>query len=143
MARSLPDYALSGSPSFQINHQPHTQNRVQLRRGDRNSRAFSADSNAERKLQGAKWEPTTSETATIRLGFDANTKVITADYNADASGTLESFVIFYTIDISKVPEQWQMKSKDTFEFSIVIQSVLSVISSGDMNFDKSHGSVQE
>lgn len=109
--------------------------RAQLRCGDKDSRALNADAFANRAAQGSKWVPTTSERTTIRLRFDANTKVISVACDVDASGTTETFITIYSINIGKGAESWEMKNKDTFEFSIVSQSVRSVVSPGDMFFD--------
>ncbi|HRH94306.1 MAG TPA: hypothetical protein PLB55_00150 [Prosthecobacter sp.] len=109
--------------------------RVQLRRGDKGHRAFNADAYEGRNYLGSEWADTTADTATIRIQFDAKSKLLTASYDADRAGASENFVSFYSIDIGKGPNSWHMKDKDVFEFSVVSQSTQTVVSSGDMHFD--------
>lgn len=109
--------------------------RVQLRRGDKDRRAFNADAHAGRVRLGSEWADTTTDKATIRIQFDAKTKFLTASYDPDGASASENFVSFYSIDIGKGSNSWHMKDKDVFEFSVVSQSTQAVVSSGDMHFD--------
>lgn len=110
--------------------------RLQLRRGDRGFRAFNADGYVENHIRmGSKMVPTTSKTATIRIQFDAKMKTLTASYDEDGQGPNQLFVPFYTVDIGKGANRWNMNKSDAFSFEIVSQSTNTAISSGDMYFD--------
>jgi len=110
--------------------------RLQLRRGDRGFRAFNADGFVENNIRmGSKMVSTTSETATIRIQFDAKMKTLTASYDEDGQGPNQLFVPFYSVDIGKGVNRWNMSKRDTFSFEIVSQSTNTAISSGDMYFD--------
>lgn len=110
--------------------------RLQLRRGDRGFRAFNADGYVGNRIfMGSKMISTTSETATIRIQFDSNTKTLTASYDEDGQGPNLLFVPFYTVDIGAGAHRWNMNKKDTFSFEIVSQSANTAIRSGDMYFD--------
>lgn len=115
--------------------QKHSFVRVQLRKGDKDRRAFNADAYAGQMHLGSEWADTTTDTATIRIQFDAKSKLLTASYDADGPGSSENFVNIYSIDLGKGPNSWHMKDKDVFEFSVVSQSTRTVVSSGDMHFD--------
>jgi hypothetical protein len=110
--------------------------RLQLRRGSEGKRAFNADSYTDRKFCGSEWKDTTSETAQLRIQFDRKTKILTASFDADGAGSAEQFVSLCQIDIGSAATNWQMKSKDVFELSLVSQSTRTTVAPGDMHFDK-------
>lgn len=112
----------------------HSFIRVQLRRSDK-GHAFNADGYAGKQHLGSQWADTTTETATLCVEYDAASKVLTAKYDADGPAATSSFVDLFKVNITSEPDSWKMTGKDAFEFSIVSQSVGTVIFPGDMHFD--------
>lgn len=109
--------------------------RLTLRKGDKERRAFNADAYRGRKRLGSEWLDTTSSTATLKISFDGNTKVLTASYDSDGSDTASAFVVIYSINIGSGPESWGMRDTDIFEFSLVSQTTGTAVTFGDMYFD--------
>jgi len=117
--------------------------RLQLRKGKDERRAFNADAYQGTKSLGSEWIDTTTMITTLRISFDASTKVLTASYDSDGPGSASAFVTIYTINIGSDPEGWKMRDTDFFEFSLVSQTTGTVVAFGDMYFDnvviRNHG----